>query len=76
MKLLFPSYSNYRKVLTCGTTNSFVLRDYISVGNTCWAPSLYSNDLTSASVDFGLERFVYIGMLCNIPSYYIRWICA
>lgn len=76
MKLLFPSYSNYRKVFTCGTTNSVLLRDCISVGNTCWAPSLYSNDLTGASVDFGLERFVYIGMLYNIPSYYIRWICA
>lgn len=72
MKLLFPSCSNYKQVFTCGTTNSGMLRDYISKGNTCWAPSLDSNDLTSASVDFGSERFVYIGMLYDIASSYIR----
>lgn len=72
MKLLFLFCSNYKKTFTCGITNSAVLRDYISIGNTCWALSLYSNDLTGASVDFGLERFVYTGMLYNIASYYIR----
>lgn len=56
MKLLFPSYSNYKKVFTCGTTHSVVLRDYISIGNNCWAPSLYSNHLIGASVDFDLRE--------------------
>lgn len=48
MKLLFPSYNNYKNVFTYGTTNSVVLIDYISAGNTCWAPSLSSDDLTGA----------------------------